>query len=136
MRELIDKGEVLSLPRNTVKSLSGELLEETIDVKLIKAMPPVKPEIIEEKTVIVQVPSVEKISRVIVCEEEGIWCKQFYEDQKPETASAQPHAGRWTEDGTCPFCGFEPWYEGDIHTLSYCPNCGSDLREARMDPRE
>ena len=37
--------------------------------------------------------------------------------------------GRWTSDNSCPFCGFQPWYERDIHTLSYCPDCGSDLRE-------
>jgi len=36
--------------------------------------------------------------------------------------------GRWTDDNACPFCGFHPWYERDIHTLSYCPNCGADMR--------
>ena len=44
--------------------------------------------------------------------------------------SAQPErkAGKWTEDNACEFCGFKPWYERDIHTLSYCPNCGADMR--------
>lgn len=44
--------------------------------------------------------------------------------------SAQPErkAGKWTDDNACPFCGFHPWYERDIHTLSYCPNCGADMR--------
>lgn len=37
--------------------------------------------------------------------------------------------GRWTAEESCPFCGFRPWYENDIHTLSFCPNCGADLRE-------
>lgn len=37
--------------------------------------------------------------------------------------------GKWTIDNSCPFCGFQPWYERDIHTLSYCPNCGADMRE-------
>ena len=42
--------------------------------------------------------------------------------------------GEWTKNNTCPFCGFLPWYYGDIHTLSFCPNCGSDLRgERRSD---
>ena len=36
--------------------------------------------------------------------------------------------GKWTEDNACEFCGFKPWYERDIHTLSYCPNCGADMR--------
>lgn len=44
--------------------------------------------------------------------------------------SVQPERkmGQWTKDNACPFCGFEPWYERDIHTLSFCPNCGADLR--------
>jgi len=44
--------------------------------------------------------------------------------------SAQPERkkGSWTDDNACPFCGFQPWYERDIHTLSYCPNCGADMR--------
>ena len=36
--------------------------------------------------------------------------------------------GEWTDDNACPFCGFQPWYERDIHTLSFCPNCGADMR--------
>ena len=35
--------------------------------------------------------------------------------------------GRWGEDGECSKCGFQPWYEHDIHTLSYCPNCGAKM---------
>jgi len=44
--------------------------------------------------------------------------------------SAQPERkrGAWTDDNACPFCGFQPWYERDIHTLSFCPNCGADMR--------
>ena len=37
--------------------------------------------------------------------------------------------GKWTKDSACEFCGFQPWYENDIHTLSYCPNCGADMRD-------
>ena len=36
--------------------------------------------------------------------------------------------GNWTSENACEFCGFQPWYENDIHTLSYCPNCGADMR--------
>lgn len=36
--------------------------------------------------------------------------------------------GKWGENGECQFCGFQPWYENDIHTLSFCPNCGADMR--------
>jgi rRNA maturation protein Nop10 len=39
--------------------------------------------------------------------------------------------GEWTKEEHCPFCDFAPWYEKDIHTLSYCPNCGADLRAER-----
>ena len=35
--------------------------------------------------------------------------------------------GRWGENGDCSECGFQPWYEHDIHTLSYCPNCGAKM---------
>ncbi len=47
-----------------------------------------------------------------------------------ELPSVQPErkVGKWTEDNACEFCGFKPWYERDIHTLSYCPNCGEDMR--------
>ena len=43
---------------------------------------------------------------------------------------AQPERkkGKWTDNNACPFCGFQPWYERDIHTLSFCPSCGADLR--------
>ena len=41
--------------------------------------------------------------------------------------------GSWTDDNACPFCGFQPWYERDIHTLSYCPNCGADMRGERNE---
>ena len=37
-------------------------------------------------------------------------------------------AGRWTSENACEFCGFQPWFERDIHTLSFCPNCGADMR--------
>lgn len=36
--------------------------------------------------------------------------------------------GKWTDDNACPFCEYQPLYERDIHTLSYCPNCGADMR--------
>ena len=43
---------------------------------------------------------------------------------------AQPERkkGQWTDNNACPFCGCLPWFERDIHTLSFCPNCGADLR--------
>ena len=39
--------------------------------------------------------------------------------------------GEWTSENACPFCGFQPWFERDIHSLSFCPNCG-----AKMDKRK
>lgn len=44
--------------------------------------------------------------------------------------SVQPERkkGKWTKYNACEFCGFKPWYERDIHTLSFCPNCGADMR--------
>ena len=45
--------------------------------------------------------------------------------------SAEPERkkGKWTNENACEFCGFQPWYERDIHTLSFCPNCGADMRK-------
>ena len=45
------------------------------------------------------------------------------------TIEPQRKKGKWTGENACEFCGFQPWYERDIHTLSYCPNCGADMRE-------
>ena len=64
-----------------------------------------------------------KIGRVLVIEDGTIFCKQFYQNAEPERKK-----GTWTDDASCPFCGFKPWYERDIHTLSFCPNCGADMR--------
>ena len=44
------------------------------------------------------------------------------------TIEPQRKKGKWTKDCACEICGFKPWYERDIHTLSFCPNCGADLR--------
>ena len=55
-----------------------------------------------------------------------LW-RAAYERGKKE-AEAERKRGEWTKDNGCPFCGFQPWYERDIHTLSFCPNCGADMR--------
>lgn len=47
------------------------------------------------------------------------------------SAQLERKKGTWTKDASCPFCGFQPWYEKDIHTLSFCPHCGADLRGER-----
>lgn len=39
----------------------------------------------------------------------------------------QRKKGRWTKDNACEFCGFQPWFERGIHTLSFCPNCGARM---------
>lgn len=36
--------------------------------------------------------------------------------------------GKWTDNNACPFCEYQPWFERDIRTLSFCPNCGADMR--------
>lgn len=45
------------------------------------------------------------------------------------TIEPERKTGKWTDDNACQFCGFQPWYERDIHSLSFCPNCGADMRE-------
>ena len=61
-------------------------------------------------------------------------CKDAAHSVIDDIPSAQPERkkGKWTGDNACPFCGFQPWYERDIHTLSFCPNCGADMRGADM----
>ena len=48
---------------------------------------------------------------------------------KMPTIEPEREKGEWTKDCACEICGFKPWYERDIHTLSFCPNCGADMRE-------
>ena len=60
----------------------------------------------------------------------GVWKDTI--DAMP-TIEPERKKGKWTKGNACEFCGFQPWYEGDIHTLSYCPNCGSDMREDQDD---
>lgn len=45
--DLIDRNAVLKLPRNVTKNLSGEVIEETIDVDRIKRLPSAQPEVDE-----------------------------------------------------------------------------------------
>lgn len=55
--------------------------------------------------------------------------KVMYQDEPERKKST------WTKDASCPFCGFKPWYERDIHTLSFCPNCGADMRAGEADDK-
>lgn len=49
------------------------------------------------------------------------------------TIEPERKKGKWTKDCACEICGFKPWYERDIHTLSFCPNCGADMRGDEHD---
>ena len=74
-------------------------------------------------------PTKSEYAQGIAC---GAALAKTYIKQLP---SAQPERkkGKWTKDSACEFCGFQPWYENDIHTLSYCPNCGADCRGDKND---
>ena len=54
---------------------------------------------------------------------------RLVKDRLEQLPSAEPERkrGEWTDDNACQFCGFHPWYERDIHTLSFCPNCGARM---------
>ena len=58
------------------------------------------------------------------------WDGHTEADAETRLMSLEPERkkGEWTKNNSCPFCGFLPWYESDIHTLSFCPNCGADMR--------
>ena len=55
-----------------------------------------------------------------------LW-RNAYERGKRD-AQPERKRGEWTNDNSCQFCRFQPWFEKDIHTLSFCPNCGADMR--------
>lgn len=50
-----------------------------------------------------------------------------------EVLPSARRTGKWTKENACEFCGFQPWYENDIHTLSFCPNCGAKMDGERKD---
>lgn len=60
----------------------------------------------------------------------------FYDCDVLDRINAVPSAdrpsGEWTDMCACSICGFQPWYERDIHTLSYCPNCGAKMRSGGL----
>lgn len=60
----------------------------------------------------------------------GCWIryKMFENALKDAPTIEERKMGEWTSEEACEFCGFQPWYENDIHTLSFCPNCGADMR--------
>ena len=57
------------------------------------------------------------------------WAVSMAQIQNAPTIEPDRKKGKWTKDCACEICGFKPWYERDIHTLSFCPNCGADMRE-------
>lgn len=63
----------------------------------------------------------------------GCWIRyKMFENAIDNAPTIEPQRmrGKWTKDNACSFCGFQPWYERNINTLSFCPNCGADMRGA------
>lgn len=60
----------------------------------------------------------------------GCWIRyKMFENALNDAPTIEERkTGEWTSEEACEFCGFQPWYENDIHTLSFCPNCGADMR--------
>ena len=54
-------------------------------------------------------------------------------EQMPAADVVEVRHGRWkcVSIGryACSLCGREPWYEGSINTMHYCPNCGAAMIE-------
>ena len=61
-------------------------------------------------------------------ERDSICTFDYKEIVRKQPTIEERKTGEWTSEEACEFCGFQPWYENDIHTLSFCPNCGADMR--------
>ena len=69
----------------------------------------------------------------------GAWSQLSGDDAMQEAIDSITHLlaadvrpvrhGRWGVKNECSECGCQPWFERDIHTLNFCPNCGADMRE-------
>lgn len=68
------------------------------------------------------------VSTAIVFRKSGLYDVSIVGRRTIISKVAERKKGEWTKNNSCPFCGFLPWYENDIHTLSFCPNCGNDMR--------
>lgn len=144
MDDLISRQQAIDAVETVAKS--GASIE---DIKLILAeMPSVQPEtncseIPNNSDTISRRWAIDKITkRLYETAFNNIGIKQNIDETLVDVAenrlenwfdelpSVQPERkkGTWTDDASCPFCGFQPWYEKDIHTLSFCPNCGADMR--------
>lgn len=112
----------------------GEVVESDDMVatrNILKSLPSVQPETCEDAVSRADVEG--EIANIL----RGVFVE--YQDIAKKTASKLPpvapkrKTGKWTNENACEFCGFQPWYERDIHTLSYCPNCGADMRGEQDD---
>ena len=122
--DLIDRNAVLKLPRNVTKNLSGEVIEETIDVDRIKKLQPFECTVDrwctdcgEYDTKNHRCPRFNRVIRETVKE-----------------IQAERKKGQWIDMGDfeqCSVCGgthlkeFQSYY-GKTKWIktNYCPNCG------------
>lgn len=68
------------------------------------------------------------VSAAIVFRKSGLYDVSIVGRRTIISKVAERKKGEWTKNNSCPFCGFLPWYARDIHELSFCPNCGADMR--------
>ena len=65
------------------------------------------------------------------------WAEAYSEaaEMIRELPAAHPDIkiGKWTKENACSECGCQPWYERDIRSLHYCPNCGAKMEGAADD---
>lgn len=109
---------------------SSDLISVADAMDAIRDLPSAQPESEKRKAESAQnVPKEDLISRKAAID--ALDCINGVEEVLRALPSAQPERekGEWTKDCACEICGFKPWYERDIHTLSFCPNCGADMRE-------
>lgn len=102
MDDLISRQAVLSLPKDIVRNMSGEIIEEFVNLEDVKALPSVQP-----KHGKWEIKGMDGHIMCSVCGHESYYAREIYYDYKTK---------KRTEE-----IGYTP-------KTNFCSNCGADMR--------
>ena len=110
MSDLIDRQAVLALPRSITRNMRGKVVEESIDVEMIKALPPVQPK--RGRWL--------KDGDAHYCSECGVGILEFGHGGEPiYFVEGYNRANRERCITTPGWCSYY---------MQFCPYCGADMR--------